>query len=186
MRLVNPPGEGSELSRSPLLRYGCAVAGVGVATWVRLLLDPLLGNQIPYPTLLFAVLLAAWYGGVWPALLAVVLGIFSADYFLVLPRGSFGLTGAEQYIDLALYLAVGVGIAVLGGAMQSESLRTIRKLQKAQDALAQAEERLRLTQLLEGPLMPPRERFSRVLQTDPEVIEKARRVVPEPTQPRLF
>src|SRR3984957_16834932 len=145
MRLVNPPGEVTELSRSPLLRYGCAVAGVGVATWVRLLLDPLLGNQIPYPTLLFAVLLAAWYGGVWPALLAVVLGIFSADYFLVLPRGSFGLTGAEQYIDLALYLAVGVGIAVLGGAMQSESLRTIRKLQKAQDALAQAEERLRLT-----------------------------------------
>jgi PAS domain S-box-containing protein len=109
------------------------------------LLDPVVGNQIPYATLLFAVLATAWYGGVWPALLAVVIGGFSADYFLVLPRGSFGIAGAEQYVDLARYLAVGVGIAVLGGAMQAKSLGGIRKLQSARDALAETEERLRLT-----------------------------------------
>lgn len=47
-------------------------------------------------------------------------------------------------------------------------------------------DRRRLTQLLEGPLMPPRERFSRVLQTDPEATDKARRADPEPARPRLF
>ena len=47
-------------------------------------------------------------------------------------------------------------------------------------------DRRRLTQLLEGPLMPPRERFGRMLQTDPEATDKARRADPEPARPRLF
>jgi PAS domain S-box-containing protein len=134
-----------ELSRPFMLRYGCALAGIAVATWVRILLDPVLGDQSPFPTLLFAVLLTAWYGGVRPALLAVILGLFSADYFLILPRGSFGFKGTAQYVELVLYLGVGVGIAVLGGVMQGAPLASIRKLQQAREALAKSEERLRLT-----------------------------------------
>src|ERR1700680_2709629 len=95
-----------ELSRPFLLRYGCAVAGIALATWVRVLIDPVLGNQSPFPTLLFAVLLTAWYGGVRPALVAVILGVFSADYFLLLPRGSFGYKSTAQYVDLVFYLVV--------------------------------------------------------------------------------
>src|ERR1700676_4338401 len=117
-----------ELSRPFMLRYGLAVAGIALATWVRVLLDPVLGDQSPFPTLLFAILLTAWFGGVRPALVAVILGVFSADYFLVPPRGSFGFKGAAQYVDLILYLAAGAGIAVLGGVMQAAPLRTIRKL----------------------------------------------------------
>ncbi len=128
-------------ARPVTLRYGIAVVTIALATWVRLLLDPLVGNRIPYATLLFAVLVTAWYEGVWPALLAVFLGVFSADYFLVLPRGSLGLTGADQYIDLAAYLAVGVAVAVVGGVMQD----SIRKLRQIREELAQIEERLRLT-----------------------------------------
>jgi PAS domain S-box-containing protein len=143
--LENSSRESPERLRSFMLRYGCAVVTIAFATWARLLLDPVLGNQIPYPTLLFAVLVTAWYGGVSPALLAVVLGAGSADYFLVLPRGSFGLTGTDQYVDLALYVGVGIGIAALGGAMQATSLRNIRKFKQAREALAQTEERLRLT-----------------------------------------
>src|SRR5580704_8136489 len=131
--------------RSFMLSYGCAVASIALATWARLLLDPVLGNQAPYGTLLFAVLVTAWYGGVWPALLAVFLGIFSADYFLILPRGSFGLTGADQYVDLALYLAVGVGVAVIGGKMHAATQIANQKLAQTRDNLAQSEERLRLT-----------------------------------------
>src|ERR1700721_1702763 len=120
--------EGSEPSR--MLRYGGALVSVALATWVRLLLDPVFGNQLRYPILLFAVLVTAWYGGVWPALLAVVIG-GAADYFLGRPRGSFGLAGAETSIELVFYLAVVVGIAVLGEAMQAKSLHAIRKLQTA-------------------------------------------------------
>jgi DNA repair photolyase len=47
-------------------------------------------------------------------------------------------------------------------------------------------ERRALTKLLEGPLIPPKERFTRVLQATPGPTEAARRAPPEPLQPRLF
>src|SRR5580700_6706518 len=132
-------------SRSVMLRYGCAVVSIALATWVRVLLDPLLGDAAPFATLFFAVLLTAWYGGSWPAMVAVILGVFSADYFLVAPRGTLGFDGAAQYVELALYLGVGTGIALLGGLMQSTAARNIWTLRQTQEALAQSDERLRLT-----------------------------------------
>ena len=155
-----------ELSRPLVLRYGFAVAGIALATWVRVLLDPVLGDQSPFPTLLFAVLLTAWYGGVRPALVAVIVGVFSADYFLVLPRGSFGFKGTAQCVDLVLYLSVGVGIAVLGGVMQRAPLASIRKLQQAREALAQSEERLRLTLRSSGIGVWSREIAPNIIEAD--------------------
>jgi PAS domain S-box-containing protein len=140
-----PPRASPEFSRPFVLRYGCALLSIALATWLRLLLDPVLGDRIPFPTLLLGILLTAWYGGVRPALLAVILGVLSADYFLLLPRGSFGIRGAAQYVDLALYTGVGLGIAALGGVVHAEPLRNIGNLQQAREALAQSEERLRLT-----------------------------------------
>jgi PAS domain S-box-containing protein len=141
----NSPDGSPPPFRSFLLRYGCAVVTIALATWVRLLLDPVLGDRSPYSTLLLAVLVTARYGGLRPALFAATIGCFSADYFLVAPRGSFGLQGADQWVNLALYLSLSLGIAVLGGVMQAKPMRAIRKLQQAQEALAQSEERLRLT-----------------------------------------
>ncbi len=143
--IENPPRKSAERPRSFLLRYGCAVLSIALATWLRILLVPVLGEQIPYPLLLLAILLTAWYGGVRPALSAVILGVFFADYFLVAPYDSFALRGAAQYVGLGLYLAAGLGIAFVGGAMQAKPLGSLRKLQRAREALAQSEERLRLT-----------------------------------------
>jgi two-component system cell cycle sensor histidine kinase/response regulator CckA len=98
-------------------RYGCAVASVAVAIGARLLLDPVLGQQVPFPTILLAVLVTAWYGGFRPALLAVVLGALGADFFLLAPRGSFELVGIEQQVALALFVFAGLAIALLAGAL---------------------------------------------------------------------
>jgi PAS domain S-box-containing protein len=137
---------GTRKSFRPLiLHYGCAPVSIGIATWVRLLLDPPLGNQAPYATLLFAVLVTSSYGGIGPALLAVLLGSFSADYFVVQPRGSLGLTGADEYVSWALYWILGIGIALLGGGMKAARERSARKSLNAEEALSQSEERLRLT-----------------------------------------
>jgi DNA repair photolyase len=48
------------------------------------------------------------------------------------------------------------------------------------------DERRRLTELLEGPLKPPRERFSRVLHPDPQTTGLSRRADREPAQASLF
>jgi PAS domain S-box-containing protein len=127
-----------------VLHYGCAVGSIALATWARLLLDPVLGNQAPYSILLFAVLLTASFGGVWPALLAVFLGSLAADYFVVVPRGTLGLTGADEYVSWVLYVLVGTGIALLGGAMRTARLASAQKFQLARRELELSEERLRL------------------------------------------
>ena len=59
---------------SPALRYGVALAGVGLAVVIRTALDPYLGDAIPYPPFFGAVVLAAWFGGFGPGLLGAAAG----------------------------------------------------------------------------------------------------------------
>ena len=106
-------------TRSVARRYGFAAVCVALATWTRRLLDPALGTQFPFATLFFAILLAAWYGGFGPALAAVVLGAFSAAYFIMPPRGTFAIESWDQRLGMALYLSTSLGIAVLGGLMHA-------------------------------------------------------------------
>jgi PAS domain S-box-containing protein len=102
----------------PRARYGIAVVSVALAVGLRRLLDPAVGDEFPFATLFFAVTFCAWYGGFGPALLAVLLGAITSDYFLLPPRGSFGLHGRDQQVGMGLYVAVGAGIALLGGEMR--------------------------------------------------------------------
>ena len=89
-------------------------------------------------------LLTAWYGGVRPAMAAVILSAVSADYFLMAPRGSFLLHSEAEYVGMGFFIAVGAGIAWVGGAMRNAPLSTIQKLQQARQEISQTEERLRL------------------------------------------
>ena len=99
--------------------YGLAAISVVFATWIRLGLDPLLGFQFPYATLFFAVLLSAWYGGLGPAVASLMLGVIAATHFLLQPRGLWLVEGSDQWIGLGLFVTVGGGIALIGGAMDS-------------------------------------------------------------------
>src|ERR1700730_3901882 len=112
-------------ARDYVRRYGCAAVAVALAIWIRLLLDPVLGLGYPYATLFFAIVLAAWYGGLGPALFAVILGALSADYFLVSPRGEFIVDGFDEQGGLLLYMGAGVGIALLGAVMESAQARSV-------------------------------------------------------------
>jgi PAS domain S-box-containing protein len=124
--------------RSFLLRYGCAVAGIVLATGIRLLLDPVLGDRSPTSILLLAVLLTAWYGGSRPALLSAGLGLLLADYFLMTPRNSFEVIGVAEWVELSLYVCVSLGIALVGGFMHAARLESNRKLRQAHKASTQA------------------------------------------------
>jgi DNA repair photolyase len=95
--------------------------------------------------------------------------------------------GAGYITGIALHLRRGVREVFMEwlAEHQPELMPRYEALYR-RGAYMPAAERRRLTQLLEGPLAPPRERFSRVLQTDPNAAEKAARDYPEPTQPRLF
>ncbi len=107
-----------------LFRYFAAAIFVGAGIAVRLLLDPWVGDRFPYATVLGAVLVSAWYGGLGPALFAVVVGGFAADYFVIQPRGEFRSFASSEIVGLLLYFVSGSGIALLGGAMHGARRRS--------------------------------------------------------------
>src|SRR5205807_1669723 len=62
-----------------------ALAGVLLATLIRVWLHPLLGNQYPFPTFFVASMVTAWYAGLGPALLSLMLGCLAGIYSFVPP-----------------------------------------------------------------------------------------------------
>src|SRR3982751_2929826 len=105
-----------------LARFASAVAIIGVATVARLLLDPYLGDNVPYITYFAAVALAAWYGGLGASLLALALGGPGADYPFIPPPYAVVPTRLTDYLGMGLYLGLGTGIALL-----CESLRAAHR-----------------------------------------------------------
>jgi PAS domain S-box-containing protein len=74
------------IAQSPALRYGLAVLSISVALGGALLIERL---QLRNITLfLFAIAVAAWYGGTGAAVLALLLSYISFTYFFVKPSHS--------------------------------------------------------------------------------------------------
>ena len=129
-------------ARSILARYGVAVPAVALAIVARLALDPLLqGKAFPVATLLLAILVVTFIAGRGPALATTVIGGITAAWFLFPPRGSFVPQSLGDWAGIALYLAVGGGIALLGGSMRSAQARA----EANEAALRESEARMRFT-----------------------------------------
>jgi hypothetical protein len=73
-----------------LIGYGVAVAAVALALAIKYLFDEL-GADHPFVLLPAAVVVAAWYGGRGPGLLAAVLAAVGADVLFLPPAGLGGL-----------------------------------------------------------------------------------------------
>lgn len=103
---------------SMIAAYGGAVAVTLAAVFLRWFLDPWLGNAIPYITLYGAVAIAVWFGGVGPAVLAMVLGYVIANIRYISPFDSVQIEGASDTIALGLFSLSCSLIVVLGEAMR--------------------------------------------------------------------
>src|SRR3954452_9465190 len=74
--------------RSLLTRYGIAILAVTLGWLVRLLLDPILEDKLPFLVPCLAVVAVAWHSGFGPSFVALLLGVFTAAYCLLTPRYS--------------------------------------------------------------------------------------------------
>lgn len=106
-----------------VLNYFVAAGVVIFATVVRGLLDPLLDESSALVTYIFAIVIAAWYGGLGPALFAMVFGLASAAYFFLAPRGSIQVHQLPSQVAVILYLFVGLSSAILSELMRRERRR---------------------------------------------------------------
>jgi PAS domain S-box-containing protein len=121
-------------ARHPALQYGFACVSVFLLIGARLLLDPVLGDQYPFATIFLAVIATAWYGGLRPALVSVVVGALALSFFLLPPREDFHLGSAAEQTGMFLYVITGLGISWLAGLMHRARQRAELSAQLAKTA----------------------------------------------------
>ena len=107
-----------------------------------------------------AVLFAAWYGGLGPALAAALASVLAVNYLFVPPLHHFGLRSASDVLTLAIFVAASMTVATLTAALgraerqaqkRARELSTLaRRLEEhAGDLERQTEEAQELAQELE-------------------------------------
>ena len=80
--------------RTTLKKYAVAVGAVLVAFGLRYGIYGTLDHRIPFGFFTTATLIAAWYGGLGPGMLAAISGLLIGDYFF-LPRHEAGTMMSE-------------------------------------------------------------------------------------------
>src|SRR5262249_2265420 len=116
-----------------ILRYAMGIACAGLAIQARLLLRPILHDELPFDTLFGGIAIGVWYGGYGPALLTAVLGFLGANYFFLEPQGSLGLHGSRQWVGLAGYIVSSSLIILFGEAMHRARRREKSTAQQAME-----------------------------------------------------
>jgi len=104
MRFDNP---------TPLQKYTVAVAVVLAAFGLRYGIYGTLDNRIPFGFFTSATIIAAWYGGLGPGLLAALAGLLLGDFFF-LPRHAAGdAMGEAERTAIGVYAMNATLIVVL-------------------------------------------------------------------------
>ena len=116
-----------------LKEYGLAVVATLVALLVRLALDPIFGDDLPYLTFFLSVAVATFYGGLGASLAAVVLGGLASNWFFISPRQSLILGSVAHQIGHVAYFGVALAITAFGHAWR----RTRQREGKVSEGLRQ-------------------------------------------------
>src|ERR1700738_2441565 len=110
--------------------YGLAVLSVSVALGGSLLLEPLHFRNLGVSPFVFAVAVAAWYGGTGAAVVALLLACFSFDYFFVEPLYTLDIS----FSNLP-YFIVSAAFAALVTWFSTVRRRVEAELRQARDDL---------------------------------------------------
>jgi PAS domain S-box-containing protein len=130
---------------SALLRYGVAVLAVGVALALKLLLDPLIAQDVPFLLVFGAIMVSAWYGGLGPGLLATAAAGLATDYFFLPPQGSFPVWSLET-VPLVVFFLEGALVCLLAEALRAARSRAESsklEAERHQERLRRSEEHFR-------------------------------------------
>ena len=101
------------------LGYAVAFVASMAAIAARVVFEPYLGDSIPYGTFFAAVAVSAWFGGLGPCLLSVVLGVLGAWYLVLTPNAAGSLPTAPQWVGLAIFVLTGLVIAAFSATMRA-------------------------------------------------------------------
>ena len=95
------------------MRYGIACGVTLAAFLLRFVLFGHLDTRIPYAFFLLGVMVVAWYGGLGPALFAVVAGLLLGGYFFLPRTGSSLAMGDAERTAILIYVINGSLVSFL-------------------------------------------------------------------------
>ncbi len=98
--------------------YALTAMAVAVSIPLRLLLDPLLGDKMAFVTVFPIVVVAAWWAGVGPALMATALGSAGVAFFVLEPRNSFAIASPEYRVGIIVNAVVCVACIAIFASLR--------------------------------------------------------------------
>ena len=108
-----------------LSNYGYALAGVGIAFFIRYQFHPFLQNNFPILFFLFNTLLIAFKFGYRPAIFSAILGVALAYYFFIPPYNSFDLDNPQDFLNIVIYSLLFAIAIYLIEKLQRERYRAV-------------------------------------------------------------
>lgn len=122
--------------RQPMTAYSVAVAAVAVATAARLVVDPFIGNDVPFLTYFPAIVIVSLLSGFWPAMVTLALSIGLAWYLFIPPRHGFVLGEHGQWL-----LVLFGGVAVVSAGFAALINAVVERVRDQARALLAGEQR---------------------------------------------
>ena len=135
----------SLIHRSPSLRYGVSVVCVAIALGLALTVRHYGFRNVELPLFELVIVLTAWYAGIGPSVIAVVLSIACVSYFFAEPIYSFEISRDElPYLLLFTASAAIVAIFVtVRRRIEDDLRRTTDRLQVEVEQRKHREEEIR-------------------------------------------
>ena len=130
-----------------------------VAVGLRLLLDPLLNERLPFITLFAAVAFMAWYAGRGPAVVTLAIGLLAVAVFILQPRYSLGIEHHEDVFGLLFYAVISAGCIALFEQLRTARLRAENNAIEVRQQYEQLQQESQLRQKAEATVAAEGERL---------------------------
>src|SRR3984893_19188773 len=112
----------ARFSKSILAPYVMAFLATVAGLFIRAVLNPFLGEYLPYLTLFPALAFCAWYCGVGPSILSVTLSLFGVRYW-VIPSVEPHSSNMVRSIGMLVFLLASGVVVYMGEARRRENER---------------------------------------------------------------
>jgi signal transduction histidine kinase len=126
----------ARISQSTFLRYLFAIAAVVTAALLSSALNPWVGDRAAYILLLPAVAFSAWYCGIGPSLVAVVLALASAMYGPVTPPHPFPVPTRSDLVLILTFVFSSIVVVAMAESRRRQN-ETLRKAQRELEVCVQ-------------------------------------------------
>ena len=131
-----PPASGAAWRRfwrrpTRVMRYGIAALLVLFAFGLRWAIFSHLDHRLPFSFFFVAVMLAAWYGGLGPGMLAAAAGLLLGDYFFLPQHGAYAPLSDATRTGITVYAINSTLIVMLMEGLHARIRRLEAALEKS-------------------------------------------------------